>query len=220
MILRFAFLLGFSFLLSIANTAALQNSDKRASMLRAEKAMIDYSTCLLESKRREKAINEFLLIPDGHSDQNVLDDVLIEPDCAKPGEKLSFKGDLFRRSLYMALYNKYYRKTTPAQFSDNIILDYNQEVSAKYGSIKGDQLILRQFTDCAIRNNPVAAHEFIIAKPESSEENAFLKAASSALNECISEGAQVAISRSNLKAVMAEALYKLRTVSNDKAGIS
>lgn len=215
--LRFASLLAISFILSFASASALQN-DKRASMLRAEKAMYDYSQCLLQSKRREKAINEFLLIPDGHDDQNNLDEKLIVPDCAKPGAKLVFKGDLFRRSLYTALYNKYYQKSAPAAFQ-NIALDYNQEVSPRYGQIKGDQLALRIFSDCAIKSNVAAAHGFAIADPQSSEEAGYMKTISTALNDCIPAGAQLSISRSNLKAVMAEALYKMRKQSN-KAGVS
>lgn len=219
MILRFAFFLSMSFLLSFAHAAAMQNSEKRASILRAEKAMYDYSACLLESKRREKAINEFLLIPDGHRDQNNLDAKLIVPDCAKPGEKLSFKGNLFRRSLYTALYYKYYRKSAPGAFQ-NIALDYNQEVSPKYGQIKGDQLNMRKFSDCAIKSNPVAAHNFAIAPLQSNEEMRFMKSAAQALNDCIPEGAQVAISRSNLKAVLAEAIFKMRIKATEKAGVS
>lgn len=218
MILRFVSLIAISFLLSLSDASALQGDDKKALMLRTEKAMFDYSACLLDSKRREKAINEFLLIPDGHADQSNLDEKLIVPDCAKPGEKLVFKGALFRRSLYTALYNKYFRKSSPNVFQ-NITLDYNQEVSPKYGQIKGDQLALRVFSDCTIKSNVTAAHGFAIALPQSSEEASYMKAVSNALNDCIPEGGQLSISRSNLKSAMAEALYKMRTQSN-KAGVS
>ena len=217
MILRFASLLIMSFILSFASASALQ-SDKRSFTLRSEKAMYDYAQCLLTSKRREKAIDEFLLIPVGHSDQNNLDEMLIVPDCAKSGERLVFKGDLFRRTLYVALYNKYYRKSSPNAFQ-NSVLDYNQEVSPKYGQIKGDQLALRIFSDCTIKSNAAAAHDLVIANPQSSEETGYINIISAALNDCIPEGGQLSISRFNLKSVMAEALYKMRTQSN-KAGVS
>ncbi len=216
MILRFASLLIMSFILSFASVSALQD-DKRASMLRSEKTMYDYAQCLLTSKRREKAINEFLLIPDGHADQSNLDEKLIVPDCANPGEKLVFKGNLFRRSLYVALYNKYYRKSAPNAFQ-NSVLDYNQEVSPKYGQIKGDQLALRIFSDCTIKSNVAAAHGFVIANPQSSEETGYINIISAALNDCIPEGGQLSISRSNLKSAMAEALYKMRSIPSSEGG--
>ncbi len=217
MILRFASLLVTSFILSFASASALQ-SDKRSSTLRAEKAMYDYAQCLLTSKRREKIIEAFLLIPDGHADQNNLDERLIVPTCAKSGEKLIFRGNLFQRSLYIALYNKYYRKSAPNAFQ-NIALDYNQEVSPKYGQIKGDQLALRIFSDCTIKSNPNAAHAFVVSQPQSSAETDYINIISAALNDCIPEGGQLSISRSNLKSAMAEALYKMRTISN-KTGVS
>ncbi len=217
MILRFASLPIISFILSFASASALQ-SDKRSSTLRAEKAMHGYAQYLLTSKRREKIIDAFLLIPGGHADQNNLDEGLIVPDCAKLGEKLVFKDGLFRRTLYVALYNKYYRKLI-INVTQNITLDYNREISPKYGQIKGDQLALRKFSDCTIKSNPNAAHNFAIAQPQSSEEARYMNSVTAALNECISVGAQLSISRSNLKSVMAEVLYKMRSQSN-KAGVS
>ncbi len=217
MILRFASLLIISLVMSFASAAALQN-DAKVSMLRAEKAMYDYARCLLESKRREKAINEFLLIPDGHADQNNLDEKLIVSDCAKPGEKLIFKGNLLRRSLYKALYNKYYRSSAPSALQ-NIALDYNEEVSPKYGQIRGDQLTLRIFSDCTVKNNAAAAHGFVISMPQSSEETGYIQSVSSVLNDCITAGAQLSISRSNLKSIIAEALYKMR-IQSTKSGVS
>lgn len=217
MILRLTFLIGsFNLMAVCANAQSLQgaddNYDRVLSAQRAEIAMYNYSKCLINNKKREKLVSEFLLIPDNHPDQSNVNKKLIVAHCAQDGSEMRFQGELFRRSLYTALYVKYFRKTIPSDIKTDFEFDYTNETSAKYDKIDGAQLVLRKISDCAIRNNPVAAHKFAIAKLHSKTEKELISPVVAALGNCLPTDAKLEFSRTNLKGQLAEGLYKLRTI--------
>lgn len=197
-----------------AYAQASQNSDveydRELSAKRAESAMYNYSKCLIRNKKREKLVDDYLLIPDGHPDQDNVNQKLIVPGCAINGSRMSFEGSLFRRSLFTALYVKYYRNTKPTDINVDYEVDYTAETSPKYGTITGAQLVLRKISDCTVRNNPIAVHNFIVAKLHSKSEKLALPNVVTALSNCLPNETELKFSRTILKGQLAEALYKLR----------
>jgi len=180
------------------------------SVKSAEVAMFKYSKCLVSNSKREKIVLDYLKIPDGHADQDNVNRKLINPNCAPEGSRMSFSGGLFRRTLYAALYSKYFKKSEPLDINLKHSFDYESEFAAKYTNIDEQQIALRKVSDCTVRYNVKAAHDFIIARVNSKKEKELTKAVGDAMASCWTPSIKLRFSKAMFKGQLAEALYKLR----------
>jgi hypothetical protein len=190
----------------------VDNNDGReaASRKEAERIMRDFAKCVVSTKSREAKAMAFLQLPDGDPQQSVQGSEIAMSGCAPPGSQMRFKPELFSRSIYTALYRKYYYKSVPADFADLEPADYRLEYNSSSVPVLTEQLALRTFADCTVRQNAAAAHQFAITEMQSNAEKEAVPAITASMQQCLNTGATLKFSRTILKGLIAESLYKFR----------
>ena len=176
----------------------------------AERAMLDFAKCVVSSKKREAKALEFLKIPDGDPMQEKLGKAISVSGCAMPGSQMRFSGDLFSRAIYTALYGKYYQKTEPENLVFETIDNYQSEFVTTGTPLQPSQIAFRTFADCTVKSDAAAAHRFALSDIKSKAEIAALPLVMEAMQNCLSQGSQLRFSRTVLKGLVAESLYKAR----------
>lgn len=190
--------------------AAQDGGMDKMSERMAEQTMRDFARCVVSSKKREVKALAFLKVPDGDPLQLQLGKEIAVGGCAPPGSEMRFQPDLFSRSVYTALYRKYYGKTSPESGQWAAVSDYRSEYSVSTTPVPDMQLALRDFADCTARGDVLAAHRFAISEMRGSEEKAALPGVMVWMQKCLPEGTQLRFSRTILKGLLAESLYKMR----------
>jgi hypothetical protein len=190
--------------------AVADDSMEKSSASEAEKVMANFAKCVIGSKKRQEKALAYLMIPNGDPRQNVEGSAIAKSECAMPGSQMRFQGDLFAGTLYTALYRKFYVKTPPGDLSAIEPAVYESEFKVTTTPVGTEQLALRAFGDCAVLQNPAAAHDFAISEMRGQNEKAALPAVVEATGLCVSAGSTLKFSRTILKGVIAESLYKMR----------
>ena len=176
----------------------------------AERAMRDFSKCVISSSKREAKALEFLKIPDGDPQQGVLGRAIAVGDCAQPGSQMRFSNDLFSRAVYTALYSKYFKNSAPENLVFESGTDYSLEYVVTTVPVDPKQIMFRTFADCTVQNDAVSAHKFALSEMHSKDEVVALPLVMTAMQSCLSKGSQLRFSRTVLKGLVAESLYKAR----------
>ena len=198
-------------LLSSAALAANENDDRVAmDQKAAERAMRDFTKCVVSSSKREAKALEFLEIPDGDPKQGELGRAIAFGGCAQPGSQMRFSSDLFSRAVYTALYGKYFKKAAPENLVIESGTDYSTEYVVTTVPVDPKQIMFRTFADCTVQNDAVSAHKFALSEMHSDAEVAALPLVMTAMQSCLSKGSQLRFSRTVLKGLVAESLYKAR----------
>ena len=177
----------------------------------AERTMRDFAQCVVANKKREAKALEFLQLPDGDPQQNMQGSAIALSGCAPRGSQMRFQPELFSRSIYTALYRKYYLKSAPANLAAIAPADYQTEYTATSIPVGTMQLALRTFADCTVKQDGIAAHNFAISEMQSKGEKETVPAVIAAMQQCLNTGATLRFSRTILKGLIAESLYKLRS---------
>jgi hypothetical protein len=193
---------------------ALQTGDndgrEPVSRKQAERVMRDFAKCVVSNKSREAKAVAFLRLPDGDLKQSASGSEIASSGCAPRGSQMRFQPELFSRSIYTALYRKYYLKSAPTDFSGMADADYRTEYQVGDTPVSTEQLALRTFSDCTVRQNPVAAHLFAISEMQSDAEKTAVPTVTTSMQQCLNAGATLKFSRTILKGLIAESLYKFR----------
>ena len=195
-----------------SSVSAANENDGRVAMDQkaAERAMLDFAKCVVSSKKREAKAMEFLKIPDGDPMQEELGKAISVSGCAMPGSQMRFSGDLFSRAIYTALYGKYYKKTAPENLVFDTTDNYQSEFVTTGTPVGASQIAFRRFADCTVKGDANAAHNFALSEIKSKDEVAALPLVMTAMQSCLSKGSQLRFSRTVLKGLVAESLYKAR----------
>ncbi len=186
----------------------------------AEQTMRDFARCVVNNKKREAKAIEFLRVPDNDPRQMVLGKEIAVGGCAPPGSQMRFQPDLFSRSVYTALYRKYYSKTQPSSANWTEPTDYQSEYAVMTTPVSKVQLALRAFADCTASGDLAAAHRFAVSEMRGDEEKAALPGVMVHMQKCLPEGTQLRFSRTVLKGLVAESLYKMHQRSRSVAQVA
>jgi hypothetical protein len=203
-------------LLSILSPPVFAKADTRndgreaASEMEGEKAMAEFAQCVVRSNSREKKALAYLQIPESDPALHHAGYQIARSDCARRGAQMRFKETLFSRSLYTALYQKYYRATPPADDLNIAPADYRSEFTVTKIPVGDAQLALRTFGDCATKQNPKAVHDFVLSDLRSEAEKATVSKVVESLQQCLELDMTLKFSRTILKGLVAESLYKAR----------
>lgn len=190
--------------------AAPQNQSAR-ERVEADQAMEYFVGCVLKSRsRRASALAFSRMIPDTLS-FNKAGAAIAVYDCLPiAAEKLSFKSEYFRLTLFSGLYFSDFNKSGAPDFSNTPALKFASEFDGPEGEIPQKVLVLRQFGDCVARRGTSETHTLLLTKIRSKEENAAWGPVRPVLNQCIETKTDIAFTRSVLRGVLAEAMFKLR----------
>ncbi|KZE18716.1 MULTISPECIES: hypothetical protein [Sphingomonas] len=183
-------------------------SSFKGSRRDAELAMTEFAMCEVRSpKGRAAALAYGREVPGTPSTYR---DRLVKSLCAPSGTSMSFNPELFRMTIYPALYAKDFGKAAPAVNVALLPTDY----AAEFDSTPDTATVeVRRLGDCVVKRDVAAAREFVLSKPYSRAEDAALATIRPALAACLPAGQSVRLSRSVAHGAIGEALYKLTAAS-------
>jgi hypothetical protein len=202
-------------LLCLAPTLAVRGQDRAPyDLAEAEQAMSRFAACVVDSRSRRPRAEHYLRILPAEASlragRALADDSeACVPHDASGTTEMRLRPDLLRAALYSALYQRDFSGTAPADLTSISPLVVSQEFDGSQ-AIPDDLFFMRTLGDCTARANPAGVHALLLTQVASSEERPALDAVMHALGGCLSQGRELHFSRSMLRGMLAEALYKLR----------
>ena len=185
---------------------------------KAEQAMEKFSSCLLREPARQHAAMEYLQIPNGDPEQGKRGAALTKRGCVPDRTRqMRFQPALFRYSLFSSLYQKYFSKVEPNDFDKIGSLNFSAEFNQARAPISEFELAVRGFGDCVARRNPKYAHTLLMADVRSNIEKNAISSLMPDLSACLSDGVELKFSRTVIRGILAEAMYKLGMASTSSS---
>ncbi|HEV7340110.1 MAG TPA: hypothetical protein VGN68_00600 [Sphingopyxis sp.] len=129
-------------------------------------------------------------------------------DCLSTGE-MRFNEFLFRGGVYDVLYQKDYRKVGPLDFAATPDVDYAAVGADALETPSPSHVALIQVADCTVRKAPEEARNLILSGVASKSEGVAFASIVPSMEGCLSQGSQLKFSKSVLRGVIGEALYRL-----------
>jgi len=177
-----------------------------ASMADATKARLmvyQLADCAIRSNKKNAAA--FMDAKAESKDSAKQIDALINSECLWNAD-LRMPVPLLRGAIFRAAYYRDFEKAelklreTPVDFRTHVE-DPTQSNVTRY-------LVTLDFADCVVRADPAGVRSYVMAEPDSKAETAALVAIQPKLGPCFPASAQMTVNRSNLSAMLAEALYR------------
>lgn len=173
---------------------------------RARVAMYRYAECAVEKNR--SMIELYLTTAPGSKAAHKRANSLSVDDCLSTGE-MRFNEFLFRGGVYEVLYQKDYRKAGPIDFTATPVIDYATVGGGALETPSPSHVALSQVADCTVRQSPQEARNLILSGVASKSEGIAFSSIVPSMEGCLSEGSQLKFSKSVLRGVIGEALYRL-----------
>jgi hypothetical protein len=175
----------------------------RQTQAGARRWMDSFAACVV--KRTPHKIEAYLGTSPGSEQASVLGRRLATDECISTGEA-QFDDSVLRWAIYEQLYRKQYAKSGPTDFSMTPAIDYAAGGSK---ADSGQSVALRQFADCVSRASPVQARSLTLSPIGSSVEQAAFTAIMPRLEACLPKTVTLKFSKSVLRGLIAETLYRL-----------
>ena len=189
------------------------HADYHASTAEAERMMADFSTCVVSNRRLRTQAERFLrLIPGSQAFRDAALRIAT-PECMPRSflrTQLRFDDKVFRDSLYSALYQREFGHSPPPDVRQAPALSLASEFDGEAAAIPAALSFERTVGDCVTRADPTSVHHLLTTRISSGAEREALNQVVPQLAGCLRAGQRVAFSRSVLRGLLAEALYKLR----------
>ncbi len=173
---------------------------------RARVAMYRYAKCAVEKNR--SMIELYLKTAAGSKAAHKRANSLSVDDCLSTGE-MRFNEFLFRGGVYDVLYQKDYRKVGPLDFAATPDVDYAAVGADALETPSPSHVALIQVADCTVRKAPEEARNLILSGVASKSEGVAFASIVPSMEGCLSQGSQLKFSKSVLRGVIGEALYRL-----------
>ncbi len=171
-----------------------------------------YSDCLVSSKSGERASAAFLRMVPGSPGWGAAGKKLTTPTCLRTGfGRVTMRFNIvgLRPALFAAMYRRRFGKTPPVGFTDAPALTLEAMYDGNVTAFPRAPLEQLRFGNCVARNDATAVHRLLVARPWSEAENAALPAVTDAMGKCLTQDQTLRLSRSDVRGVLAEAMYHL-----------
>jgi hypothetical protein len=179
----------------------------------ADRAMAQFSRCIVESRSRRAQAERFVRLIPGQPAFQAAGLALVTDRCVPRAigqVRMRFRHNLFRSSLFAELYRRDFGRTAPPDVRALPPLLLSEEFDGDVSTIAGPLRFMRALGDCAARFDAPRVHALLSAEVGSRGEAGALSGAMPALANCLPEGRELRFSRGVLRGILAEALYKLR----------
>lgn len=202
------------------NAARIPNASDRPGV--ARKVMYDFASCVVFRSRHK--VDVYLATYPGSKRAYAAGTYLSTDKCLDGDGVLKFNETLLRASIYSVLYGLEFPSAVSQNLTSVAPIDYSPPAgTASYGDPRA-QVILRQFADCVVRAKLSEAHELMFTKVGSPAEARIFDSMTPGLAPCMIKDATVKFSRSLLRGIIAEVLYRLskkisETAANSAGGI-
>ena len=189
------------------------HADYHASTAEAERTMADFSACVVANRRLRAQAERFLrLIPETPAFREA-GLRIATPECMPRSfmrTQLRFHAGVFRETLYSALYQRDFGRSPPPDLTQAPVLAIAAEFDGDPTAIPATVTFERSVGDCVARADPTDVHHLLMTRISSDAEREALQLVVPQLAGCVRAGQRIAFSRSVLRGLLAEALYKLR----------
>jgi hypothetical protein len=192
--------------------AAADKHLSRRDKVSAETDMANFSSCVV-SLNRPDLVAYLRLSPYSkkynHAGQNLATEMCLSISAGS----MRFKPDLFRWSLFEALYKADFGKQPIEDVSSTPPIDFRNERDWAAGDDIGyinQYVAVRDFGDCTSRKNAALVDAVLNSKVYSSEEQALFEQLQPELGKCLAGSGKLTFTRTSLRGILAEALYNLR----------
>jgi hypothetical protein len=129
---------------------------------------------------------------------------IADADCLSSGT-LKFKEPAMRAHFYEIVYRREFARTPAGDIAAAAPVDY----AAGGPGGATNEVALRAFADCVTRSDPVSARQLVLSEPATSMEKQGFEALSPSFSGCLPKDQQLAFSKTILKGLVAETLYRL-----------
>lgn len=201
----------------VGEFGARQPDMRKASSQESARQAAEYADCLVADRSKAAAIDRFLRAfpQDGTDIEGVK--AATNVDCMRDAVRrfrtdvtLTVKNESFRDMLYPALYRRDFgRGGPPAGIAALEPLSLAPEFDRDPATLPPDYRPRRALGDCVARLAPQETHALLTAAPYSKTEDAAMSALGLPLAKCLPKGETFRLSRTTLRAVIGEAMYKL-----------
>ncbi len=133
---------------------------------------------------------------------------VIHEDCLSAGE-LRLPGTVIRGTIFEALYTRDFGRSANPNLKSAPTFDYTKPYSRPFSGSAESVIGLAIVGDCAVRTDPVAAHQLVTSIPGTQLEDRAVAQVARHLPGCVPPNKAFKFSRSIIRASVAEALYRL-----------
>lgn len=185
----------------------IRSDDKR-------KILYDYAACTVEESR--KHVEQFLGTAPGSAEAEKLLLRAAPHSCLLNGS-MTLSSSAYRAAAYNVLYDLDFAQSGPLDFSAVAPIDYAQRGGGMTAEDVATQSVLRKLADCAVRHEPFAARQLVLAYPGSADETSAFGTFTPHLSACMTNDVTVTFSKFTLKGYVGEALYRLSIAARSPA---
>lgn len=138
-------------------------------------------------------------------------------DCFDGGEaaQINFSDTSLRGALYEALYRREFARSAPTDFTAIGKIDYGAGYPQPIDSRYHTAIALGAYGDCVSRRAPADARKLMLATPGLPAEDQIFSSLAPHLGPCLPNGQKLRFSKSVLRGVVAEGLYRLSAASTE-----
>jgi hypothetical protein len=177
----------------------------------ASKVIQQFGQCIY--KRRTGSVENFLALsmdaPDFDKQQRYLFDN-VGDSCLEGYEAtVRFSDNVLRGSLFEAAYRSKFAGSAPANFGPEIRTGFTETYSQPYSSAARRHIALEGLGECVVRADPAGARALVLSTPETASEAKAITVVKGSLSGCLASGQKAELSQPSLRAMLAEALYRL-----------
>ena len=129
--------------------------------------------------------------------------------CLEGDGTLEFSDSLLRGSLFQALYRKKFARADIPSTGFNLGTDSGSDYVPPWSEVVRQHLVLQQFSHCVTQASANDVRKLVLSSPGSSLEEAAVVALSPKFSSCFSVGTSLKMTKPALRAMLAEALYRV-----------
>jgi hypothetical protein len=176
----------------------------------ARSILLKFGQCIYS--RRTGVAERFLVLAVDTQEYTSLQRSLfttLADSCLEGDGELQFTDDLLRGALFEAAYRRKFGKKGPTNFA---LSPKTGQLEAYVQPLSDDarrQILLQDMGECVVRTDPKTVKLLILSSPESARENESVRTVTAKISPCLSNGQKAGFSRPSLRAILAEALYRL-----------
>jgi hypothetical protein len=185
-------------------------SEEPAPTSHARKSAADFAKCVIRGEKERWLARLDKPFGSAQSLAALSEAVTHEQSCVNFGvAKLRFPPVLLRGLVFEALYvSDFGRLPTVESFEGAAPISY-PFADEQYLEPAIQYRVMMTLGDCVVRHSPAAARAMILTRVETANEKAAIDPLRLALASCIEQGVQLKLTRTTVRAALAEPLYRL-----------
>jgi hypothetical protein len=177
----------------------------------ARNILLQFGQCLYA--RRVGSAERFMTLPVDTDEYAKLQRTLFDTmgdSCIEGDGTLSFSDGLLRGALFEAAYRKKFGGgDAPLSFDSSLTTSTATSYKPPYSDAARRQIVLQDLAECVVKTEPTEVRAMVLSVPESQREETAFANLSAKFGPCLTTGQKASFSKPSLRAILAEALYRV-----------